>query len=76
MDRLDLKARAPNSCLANTVLLDLLLVEAGVEAVDWDNFLELDRLLLGGPVQDRIVVNAEVVAHPKNDSVHLVFVQI
>ena len=71
-----MKTRAPDSLLANSVLLDFSFIKARVKAVYRNDFLKLDWLLLSRPVQNRVVMNAKIIAHPENDTMHLVLVQV
>ena len=70
LDSLDLEARPPNPTLAHPILLRSLRVEPRVKAVHRHDLFVLAGALGGSPVQHWIVMNAKIVAHPEDDSVH------
>ena len=52
-------------------LLNAVIVEPWIEAVDRDHFQMNYILLFDNPIEDRIIMNTEVVSEPQDDSVFL-----
>ena len=75
LDCLQLESRSVDSSLADAEVVDHTLVESWVETVDRDDFSVLDGWLLGDPVQDRVVMETQVVAHPHDYTVHLCLIK-
>ena len=72
LDSLDLEACAPNATLSDTKLVLSLCIKPRVKAVHGYDLFVL-ALLLDCPVQNSIVMNAKIITHPKNHSVHLLW---
>lgn len=54
----------------------MLLVESRVEAEHRNELFVLDCWLGHGPVEDGVVMQAQVISHPEDNSVHLGLVEI
>ena len=72
---LDLKL-CPNDSSLASLILGLLVEEAGVKAVNRKDFFVSHCRLFECPVEDGVVVNAEVVSEPQDYSVHFLFVEV
>jgi len=61
------------TALQRPVILKSSCVESWIERINWNDFLpEALEVLFCGPIEDRVVVDAEVVAQPDDNSVHLI----
>lgn len=61
------------TALQRPVILKSSCVESRIEGINWYDFLpEALEVLFCGPIEDRVVMHAEVIAQPDDNSVHLI----
>jgi len=69
-DRLKLKLRPQDSTLLDVVGFDCLVEEPRIEAEDRQNLGLLGLWLGCSPVEDHVVMQAQIVAEPQDNSMH------